>query len=62
MLLPVLYTEYILSGISMLFAVFLLIKEVFDTMKNRRKHIRRQLIILTAAMFVINVLTINRFI
>lgn len=62
MLLPVMYLEYIFSGLTMVFAVFLTIKEIFDTMKNKRKHIRRQLLVLTSAMITICVLAINKFI
>jgi len=62
MLLPVLYVDYILSGLSMLFAAFLLIKETFTTMKDKRKHIKRQLIILTAVMFFVDLLTLGRFV
>lgn len=61
MLTPILYMEYIFSGLIVLFAAFLAIKEIFDTMKSKKKHIRRQLLVLTSAMLCIGVLTINRF-
>lgn len=60
MSLPVLYLEYFFSGLTLLFAVFLLVKEIFDTMKSKKKHIRRQLLVLTSAMLCIGVLTLNK--
>ena len=62
MFLPVRYIEYIFTGTALLFAGFLFIKEVFDTMKSKKKHIRRQLLVLTSTLICVIVLTIDRFV
>jgi len=62
MFLPVRYLEYIFTGLALLFAAFLFVKEIFDTMRSKKRHIRRQLLVLTSALFCITLLTVNRIV
>ncbi len=62
MSLPITYLEYVFSGMVILFAAFLLVKEIFDTMKSKKKHIRRQLLVFTSAILCLGVLTFNKII
>lgn len=60
--LPVLYLEYFFSGLALLFAAFLLVKEIFETMRSKKKHIRRQLLVITSAILCIGILTVDKII
>jgi hypothetical protein len=62
MFLPVRYLEYIFTGLALLFAAFLFVKEIFDTMRSKKRHLRRQLLVLTSTLFCITILTVDRFV
>ena len=59
---PVRYLEYIFTGLALLFSAFCFVKEIFDTMDNKKRHIRRQLLVLTSALICIGILLVDRFV